>query len=60
MSKADKQERRRYTSVNENQQSHSTKVDVLGRGASGPSKDALGRVTTGGSRKPSMKVVLGG
>ena len=51
--------KKRYGSQNANQKNRSSKVDVLGRGSSGDSKDALGRVTTGGSQKPNIYHVLG-
>ena len=49
----------RYASKNANQQQRSSKVDVLGRGASGNSTDVLGRQTRGGSQKPNRSAVLG-
>ena len=49
----------RYGSENANQQNRSSKVDVLGRGASGPSTDVFGRMTRGGSQKPNRRAVLG-
>jgi len=58
MSKVYRWVKDRYASKNANQRPLSSKVDVLGRGAAGPSKDALGRTTTGGSKKPHMGCVL--
>jgi hypothetical protein len=50
----------RYGSMNANNQSHSRKVDLLGRGAPSSSTDIFGRKTVGGSRKPKIEHVLGG